>query len=339
MHLPRRLLVLLSCLALPLAACGDDQGSSSGGGGRVVVTTNLLADVVSELLGDVAEVTTVVPVGANPHDFQASAQQAAAMREADILITNGAGFEESLLEVIEGAEADGVPVYEAMEAVEVLELGAEVHGTAAEHDEEDEPAQDGDHADEGEDAGHGEEGHSHEGEDPHFFTDPARMAVAAQGILDAVLEELPELDTEAVRDRAASYIGELEALDAEVARILDVVPVDRRVLVTNHEVFGYFADRYGFEVVGTVIPGGGTGESVSAGALSTLIELIEHEGVPAIFADTSSPADLAETLAKDVGDVEVVELFSESLGEPGSGGETYLEMVRTNAERIADALS
>lgn len=309
------LLPLLSLLLL-VAACGDDgdDGDAAGAGRpQVVVTTSILGDVVSSLLGDAVEVTTIMPAGVNPHDFQASPREAAAMREADLLVTNGGGFEEGLLELVRGAEDDGVPVFEALSAVDHLDLDAH---------EEDAAARGAEH------------GHDHEGSDPHFFTDPARMADAARGILAAVTEEL---DVEGLEERAAAYLEELEALDAEVASILAAVPAERRVLVTNHEVFGYFADRYGFEVVGTVIPGGSTGES-AAGDLAHLLEVIEEEGVPAIFADTSSPADLAENLAKDVGEVEVVELFSESLGDAGSGGETYLDMVRTNAERIAAAL-
>ncbi len=111
------------------------------------------------------------------------------------------------------------------------------------------------------------------------------------------------------------------------------------MLVTNHEVFGYFADRYGFELVGAVIPGGGTNDSVSAGELAALAELIEAEGVPAIFADTSSPDELVQTLADEVGNIAVVELYSESLGGPDSEGATYLAMVRTNGERISEALA
>jgi zinc/manganese transport system substrate-binding protein len=288
-----------------LGACGDDGGSGGeGAGGRpsIVVTTNILGDVVSSLLGDAAEVTVVMPPGASPHDFQASARDGQAMREADLLVVNGAGFEEGLLDVIESAEADGAAVHEAISAVDVLELA---------------------------------EG----GADPHFFTDPARMAVAARGIVDAAVDAVPELDTAAVRDGADAYIAELESLDAEVEAILAVVPEANRVLVTNHEVFGYLADRYGFEVVGTVIPGGSTGTGASAADLAELVQVVEEAGVPAIFADTSSPARLAEALAAEVGDVEVAVLFSESLGEPGSGGETYPAMVRTNAERIAGALS
>jgi zinc/manganese transport system substrate-binding protein len=297
------LLLLVPLAALGLAACGDSSDPASDRP-QIAVTTNILGDVVEHLLGDAADVVTIMPVGADPHDFQPSARQANEMREADMLITNGAGFEEGLLEVVEGAVADGVPVHAAISAIDPLDL---------------------------EDA----EG----GIDPHFFTDPARMAEAAEGILDALLAEVPALDTAAVRAHAGSYVEGIRSVDHDVEALLDGVPEERRILVTNHEVFGYFADRYGFEVVGTVIPAGSTTEGASAGRLADLIEQIRRAQVPAIFADTSAPAGLARTLAEDVGDVEVVELFSESLGGADSEGRTYLEMVRTNAERIADALS
>ena len=288
---------------LGVVACSDDGGAAADDRPSVVVTTSILGDVVSSLLGDAAEITVVMPPGSSPHDFQASARDAQAMREADLLVVNGAGFEAGLGDVIEGAEADGAVVHEAIAPVDPLTLA------------------DG------------------QGVDPHFFTDPSRMAVAARGILDAATAQVPALDTDEVRADAEAYIAELESLDAEVEAILAPVAEARRVLVTNHEVFGYLADRYGFEVVGAVIPGGGTGDSASAAELAALAVVIDEAGVPAIFADTSSPIDLAETLADEVGNVDVVVLFSESLGEPGSGGETYVDMVRTNAQRIAGALA
>jgi zinc/manganese transport system substrate-binding protein len=123
-----------------------------------------------------------------------------------------------------------------------------------------------------------------------------------------------------------------------VEQLLAAVPPERRVLVTNHDVFGYFAERYGFEVLGAVIPAGSTLAEPSAHDLDDLATLIEQAGVPAVFADTSAPSRLADALAGEGTDVEVVELYSESLGEPGSEGATYIGMVRTNARRIADAL-
>jgi zinc/manganese transport system substrate-binding protein len=171
------------------------------------------------------------------------------------------------------------------------------------------------------------------------FTDPARMATVAEALADVLAEQVPALDTDAFRDRAAAYVDELRTLDAEVEGILAAVPAERRKLVTNHEVFAYFADRYDFEVVGAVIPSTTTQAAASAAQVDDLARLVAAEGVPAVFADTSSADDLAATLAAEVGDVAVVELFSESLGDEGSGADTYAGMVRTNATRITEALA
>jgi zinc/manganese transport system substrate-binding protein len=297
--------VALPLLALALAACGDNDGAAGAFGDRpqVVVTTNVLGDVVSDLVGDEAAVEVIMPPGTAPHEFQASAQQVATMRGADVLVTNGAEFEEGLTEAIEAAEQDGVPTFAAIDAVDTLEL----------------------------------EGNG--GTDPHFFTDPARMATAARGIADFLVDEVPGLDTPAFASQVRATIDELHALDGEVEQTLSAVPPDRRTLVTNHEVFGYFADRYGFDVVGAVIPAGTTQAEPNAAQLVELAHTIEEQGVPAIFVETSSPTRLADALADEVGDVDVVELFSESLGDEGSGGETYADMMRTNAGRIADALA
>jgi zinc/manganese transport system substrate-binding protein len=297
--------VALPLLALALAGCGDDDGAAGASGDRphVVVTTNVLGDVVSDLVGDEADVEVIMPPGTAPHEFEASPRQVASMRDADVLVTNGAGFEEGLTDTIEAAEQDGVPTFAAIDAVDTLQL----------------------------------EGDG--GTDPHFFTDPARMATAAQAIADLLLDEVPGLDTPAFASQVRATVDELHTLDGEVERTLSAVPADRRTLVTNHEVFGYFADRYGFDVVGAVIPAGTTQAEPSAAQLDELAHTIEEHHVPAIFVETSSPTRLADALADEVGDVDVVELFSESLGDEGSGGETYVAMMRTNAGRIADALT
>ena len=339
-----RILALLAALTLVAASCGDDD-TDAGSGDRptVVVTTNILGDVVENLTGGAVEVVTIMPVGADPHDFQASAQQAAAMRDADVLIVNGLGFEEGLLDVIEGAESDGVPVYEAISAVATIEFAEGGHDDHDDHEGEEDHDHEGEEGHDDEDHAHeGEEGHDdheHSGGDPHFFTDPARMAKAVDGIAEFLIENVDGIDADAISEAAEAYHDELEELDAEVESLLAAIPESDRVLITNHAVFGYFADRYGFEVAGAVIPTGSTIDGTSAGELAELAELIEDEGVAAIFSDTSASNELAQTLAYEVGDIAVVALFTESLGDSDSEGATYVDMVRTNAKRIADGLA
>ncbi len=349
--LTRKVKVALGVLAIVAwvaAGCGSDGADATGAADDrpvVVVTSSILGDVVGSLIGDQAEVVTIMPVGADPHAFQASAQEVDRLLSADVVILNGAGFEEGLLDIVESARADGVPTFEAIDAVDGLEFGAvgdDDHGQGAdgeEADDHDDNRNDEHAEDEHGENEHAEDEHDHGRVDPHFFTDPNRMADAVTGIAAFLETEVDGIDENALDAAVADYIAQLDALDAEVDGLLAPIPDERRVLVTNHEVFGYFADRYGFEVVGVVIPGGATVDAASPGELADLAAVIRAEGVPAVFADTSSSNELAETLAAEAGDVTVVELYSESLGEPGSDGETYLDMIRANATRIANALA
>lgn len=295
------------CAPLLLAACGDGSTTDADGGPTVAVTTSILADVVGELLGDQAEVFSVMPPGADPHEFQASAREVDRVRRADALVVNGGGFEEGLLDLIESVAEDGVPV----------------HQVVAGGDE---------HADD-------EAGEDHVGDDTHFFTDPVRMAEAVEDIAAFLAGEVGGLDTDALERATRAYQADLQALDAQVEALLADIPEAQRVLVTGHDVFGAFAARYGFQVVGTVIPSGSTADGGNAADLARLAEDVRAAGVRAVFVDASAEDRLARTLAAEAGDIAVRALYSESLGGDGSGAETYLGMVRTNARRIAEALA
>ena len=216
------------------------------------------------------------------------------------------------------------------------------------HEHEDE---DGHEHEEGEDH-EDEDGHEHEGEgehdheegehrhgdlDPHFWMDPLRVAEAAR----LIAAELAALDpTKEWQARAEAYAAELGELDEEIQGILAAVPAGKRKLLTNHDSLSYFADRYGFEIIGTVIPGGSTLAEPSSAGLARLVEVLEEEGVDVIFAETTEPTALAEALAAEAdSEVQVVEMYTGSLGEPGSGADTLIGMLRTNARLIADALT
>jgi zinc/manganese transport system substrate-binding protein len=315
MRAGRMAAVLGAVLALAVAACGGDgaAATSTPEGCRsldVVVTTSILGDVVSQVAGEGAAVAVLMPLGADPHSFQASASQAAALREADLVVVNGLGLEEGLDDVIAGAAADGVSVVVAASFVDTLPFVAVAAGEA------------GDPGD----------------LDPHFWTDPRRMAEVAVGIGEALAAADPACAA-ARRDAAAAYRAELLGLDAEIEGILAGIPAEGRKLVTNHRTLGYFADRYGFEVVGAIIPGGTTLAEPSPADLAELAEALRREGVRAIFTESTRPAALAEALAGELGEqVAVVGLYTESLGPPGSGAETYAAMQWVNAERIAAAL-
>jgi zinc/manganese transport system substrate-binding protein len=284
---------------------------------------------VGEVVGDLADVEVIMPLGADPHDFAPSAKQAEAMEDADLLVVNGAGFEEGMDGVIDSVTDGGTPVYVFADSIELLDGAAhdDDHTDEATHEDEATHTDEATHEDD------------HGAFDPHLWTDPARMVEGVRG-LGAALAAIDGVDSGALDTRLDDYVGRLEALDTEIEAALDAVPADDRVLVTNHEVFGYFADRYGFEIVGAVVPSLSTNAETSSRELEDLAAIITAEGIPAIFAETTQSTDLADALADEVGgEVAVVELFTESLGEPGSGAETYIDLMRTNAERIVAALT
>ncbi|WP_314140108.1 zinc ABC transporter substrate-binding protein AztC [uncultured Plantibacter sp.] len=278
------------------AASADDRP-------LVVVTTNILGDVVGELVGDQAEVMTLMPPDADPHSFEISARQAARITGAQLLVSNGLGLEEGLTRHLETAADEGVPIVEAGSLVDVLET---------------------------------ESGAT----DPHFWTDPTQMTSVVDGVTEALLEDIPTLDAAELQANAATYTAGLEALDAEMAEAFAAIPAEQRKLVTNHHVFGYLAARYDFQVIGAVIPSGTTLAAPSASDLDELSTAIEEAGVRTIFADSSQPDRLVQVLADEADvDVDVVPLFTESLTAESGDAPTYLTMMRANTERIATGLS
>ncbi len=319
----RRGLAALGLTALMLAsACSSSDDADDRV--NVVVTTTIIGDVVTNIVGDDANVEVLLPVGADPHSYQASSRQAASIQTADLVIANGLNLEEGLSDLLESAQADGANILELGPNLEPLPF-------TGPHDHEGE-----DHSEE---EGNEEEGHDEEemGLDPHIWLDPLRMADAANLIAAELTKVDPNVDWAA---RAGEYAAQLNEIDTRINQILDVLPDEQRKLVTNHGSLGYFADRYNFEVVGVVIPGGSTLADPSSAELTALVEEIEHEGVKAIFGETTESTALADAVAAELGsEVAVVELFTGSLGEPGSGAETLTDLLVTNARLIADALS
>ncbi len=274
-----------------------------------MATTSILGDVVAEITDGALPTETLIPIGADPHDYRPSARQAATVAGAALVVANGLGLEEGLSDVLAGAAAEGVPVVEIGPLVDPLPFGRH-------------------------------SGNESQSLDPHVWLDPLRMAKGARVIATSLASVDPATDASVWQARGERYATELEGLDRRIRDILSVIPPERRLLVTNHDAFGYFADRYGFRIVGTVIPGGSTLAEPSPADLDALVRSIEASGVDAIFVETTASPDLAEALASELGrPIQVVELYTGSLGGPGSGADTYIGMMETNAHRIADALA
>lgn len=291
------------CLALLLAALIPACAVQRTDGREIVVTTNILGDLTRTIVGDTAAVTVLMPPNADPHQFAISAQTAARIERAALLVHNGLGLEEGVQRHISAAEQYGATSISVGDQVEPIRY------------------------------------HDTDGPDPHFWTDPARVRRAVAAI-SAQVVEIDRIDADAVRANTARYLAELDELDRWMTEQFNTIAPARRKLVTNHHVFGYLAQRFGLEVIGAVIPGGSTLASPSASDLAELAETIRAAGVPAIFADSSQPDRLARVLAAQVGvQVQVIALHSESLTAPGGGAATYLDMMRTNTEAIVRGLT
>lgn len=306
-----RVVAGIALVAIATAACGGGTDGASTGRLRIVATTSVMGDLASQVAGDAAAVEVLIPVGADPHEFQVSSQQAASVQEADLVVAVGLGLEQGLFDLLAAAANDGTTVLEIGPQVDPLPFGA--HAA---------PTSDDDHTD---------------GFDPHVWMDPVRMEQAARIVGDALQAIDPSGDWDS---RAEAYAAQLEAADAEIASLVATIPQRKRTLVTNHDALGYFAARYDFEVVGVIVPGGSTLGSPSSAELAALVDVLREREVPAIFAETIEPATLADAIAAEVGaQVKVVELYTGSLGEPGSGADTLAGMLVTDARRIVDALS
>lgn len=301
-------LVSFFVIAGTATACtsGDDRP-------RVVVTTNILGDITREIVGKEADVSVLMKPNADPHSFGLSAVQAADLENADLVVYNGLGLEENVLRHVAAARESGVATFAAGEAADPLTFHTGDEGGPAE--EAGEP-------------------------DPHFWTDPDRVREAAGRIADQVVEHVGGVSEKAVRANAERYDGQLADLTTWMEKSFAAIPEDRRALVTNHHVFGYLADSFGFRVIGAVIPSGTTLASPSSSDLRSLTQAMKGAGVRTVFADSSQPTRLAEVLRQEVGgDVDVVALYSESLTEQGKGAGTYLQMMRANTTAMTDGLT
>ncbi len=325
----------LAAMALGAACSGDSSTKQSapdaGAEARtILVTTSIWADVMANVAcGGLASVETLIPVGGDPHGYEPSLQDRERMENAALVVANGLELEEGLEDTLEAVSESGTPVFEFADGMDTIPFsfaGAQ-HG-----EEEEEEEEEGHDKDEDEDEGHGSSA------DPHVWFDPHRVSEALPELARLLTRDIG-LDADAIGACLASYLAELEAVDSEIAARVEQLPDESRKLVTNHEALGYFADRYGFEVTGTVIPTPASMAQTNPAQLEELAEIIEQEGIKAIFAETLHSVDDVEALASRVGHVEVVTLYTGSLGPSGSGAETYVGFLRTNADLIADALN
>ena len=205
-------------------------------------------------------------------------------------------------------------------------------------DEDEDHAEEDDHAEDEVEHHHEDDGHGHGALDPHFWFDPERVIVAVRQIA----KELRELDPDSAdyyNSNRDEYITQLEELDHWIEESVSAIDDHDRILVTTHDSFGYFAAKFGFEVAGVIIPGGGTELERSPQELAELVHEVEEAGATVVFAEAQLSDRLASTLAREAGIKFVGGLYTGSLGEDGSGATTYVDMMRTNVGIIVEALA
>ncbi|HSN74228.1 MAG TPA: metal ABC transporter substrate-binding protein [Anaerolineae bacterium] len=311
------LLAMTACTSAPQPAA-PAQGNTRP---KVVATTTLVGDVVRQVGGDAIDLTVLLPVGADPHGFDPTPRDVSKVADADVVFINGLGLEQFLERLLAsaGSEARVVAVSEGIAAIE----------TANEHAAEDQVGE------AGVDASHADEG-DHEGDDPHVWTDPNNVLVWTANVA-AALSQLDPANAAIYEANAQQYAQELQALDAWVREQVAQVPTANRNIVTDHAVFGYFAQRYGFEQVGTIVPGYSTLAEPSAQELAALEDAIRSLGVKAVFVGQTVNPGLAQRVADDTA-TQLALIYTGSLGQPGGEAGSYLDYIRYNVSTIVEAL-
>ncbi len=300
----RKFLYLLISLPFMLGACSQQSTAEGNDRIQLMATTSVVGDIVRQVGGEYVAVEILLPLGTDPHSFTPTPNDISRLAEAKLVFINGAGLEEFITPMIESAGVD----------VRLIDLSATLPLRSMQ----------------GEDI---EEGH---GDDPHTWMDPNNVIVWTQ----VVAEALAQADPAHLADYQANaelLQAELVDLDRWVREQVDQIPVAQRQLVTDHLVFGYFADRYGFQQVGAIISSFSTLSEPSAQELAQLEEAIVQLKVPALFVGRAANQNLAERIAEDTG-IRVIPLYTHSLSPTGGEAEHYQDFIRYNVNAIVAGL-
>jgi zinc/manganese transport system substrate-binding protein len=295
----RATLALTVTGAALLAGCGDGGGSSTSGV-TVAATTTQVADLARNVARERAEVDGILAPNSDPHEYEPRPSDAEAVAGADLILQSGGDLDLWLDQIVESSGTDA-PVVNLIDSVRTIEAdGGEL--------------------------------------DPHWWQDPTNAIAAVERIRDGLTEVDPD-GADEYEANADDYVARLERLDSQIAACVRRIPPDQRKLVTSHDALGYFADRYGLEVIGAAIPALTTQAQASAGETADLVDLIRSEGVNAIFPEAGVSAELEQAIADETGAEIGGELWADALGPDGSSGATYLEAMAANAATLVDGLS
>ncbi len=305
-------IVLIGCSTSPSSA---PETTTSQPRPNIVVTYSVLGAVVSELVGDAADVSVVIPDGQDPHDFEPSAKDVEMINDADLIVANGLGFEEGLVDALDAAHDRGV------ERFLVSDFVTTIDGDGHDHHSSD-------------DDSHGDDAHDDDSTtdthatDPHLWLSPFTLSEMIDDLGDAV-NASTGLD---VTDAAERLTTSLLSLDERISR--RITALGSCTIVAGHDELGYFADRYGCKVVGAVIPSFSTTAEASAGELSDLKQLIEQYDVKTLFTGLGTSSDVVDRLVSEL-DIRAVELTTHFM----DGAQTYDAFVERLVDQIVTGLS
>jgi len=271
---------------------------------RVAATTSVIGDVVGQVGGEAIALTTLIQPGQDPHGYEPSADDLRLASQADVIFVNGWDLEETLVKSLRGVAQDTA----------VVPISADIQPRIL--DEKTGAV------------------------DPHVWLDPYLAAQWVENVA-LVLSELDGGNTAVYQTNAQNYLAELEALEESMTADLSGIPPEKRVLVTNHDSLGYFADRFDFEILGTVIPSTSALAEPSATDMADLAAKMRQAGVCTIFAETTGNDQLAQAVAGELDfcdEVQVLSLYTGALGPPGSGADSYIGMMQANTEIILQGL-
>lgn len=292
--------ILLIAITI-LAACAAPAPRA-----KILAVETFLADIAQNVAGDRARVDALLPIGVDPHSFEPTPQDVRRVADSTVLIVNGADFEEFLDELLKNAGGNR----------QVIEASAGLTSRKPTETEIINP----DHK-----------------TDPHFWLDPNHIVKYVENIRDGLSQADPA-GASIYAANANAYIAKLKELDRFIAEQVRTLPAERRLLVTDHDTFGYFADRYGFRVVGMIVPSISTGASPSAQQVAQLVQKIKATQAKAIFLEASTNPQLAQQIAKETGVKVVTGLHTHSITEANGSAPDYIAMMKYNTKLIVDAL-
>jgi ABC-type Zn uptake system ZnuABC Zn-binding protein ZnuA len=292
-----RQLFLFAALMILVASCGG-QPATRIDTPVILTSTTILADITRNIAGDRVRVDSLLPIGSDPHSYQATPQDIAKISESKLIIVNGAKYEQFLTPLLENADGKTT----------LVEASSGIN-----------PRTDAQH-----------------GVDPHMWLDPNLVIYYVENIREALTHFDPD-GAAVYKSNADAYIAKLKTLDEWIAEHVNQIPAEKRLLVTNHEAFGYFAERYGFKVVGTLIESFSSDASPSAQQLAALIDQIKSSDAPAIFLDASDNTALAQQIAGETGVKVITDLHLESLTNRAPAP-TYIDMMKYDVIQIVNAL-